>query len=98
MFFSNPFTLLSEFVLPGVIQVYVLLMIIAVALGTLFDLYHKRSAEFFALRRQKAKAAAKRQLAAWEVAFLATRTIGKEVVISGEFCKWQRQVSHLLIM
>src|SRR5262249_13700755 len=34
----------------------------------------------------------------WELASLATRTIGKEVMTSGEFCKWQRQVSHLLIM
>ena len=87
MFISNPFTLLSEYISPVIMQVYVILMIIAVALGTLADLYHKRSAEFFTRRRQKAQAAAKRQLAAWEVAFLATRTIGKEVVISGEFCK-----------
>jgi hypothetical protein len=98
MFISNPFTLLSEFFPPVVMQVYVVLMILAVAFGTLFDLYHKRSAEFFALRRKKSKAAAKRRLAAWEIASLATRTIGKEVATSGEFCKWQRRASHLLMM
>ena len=98
MFVNNPFTLLSEYISPAIMQVYVILMMIAVALGTLADLYHKRSAEFFALRRQKAKAVAKRQLAAWEVASLAARTIGNEVATAGEFCKWQRQVSHLLIM
>jgi hypothetical protein len=98
MFFSNPFTLLSEFIPPFVMQIYVVLMILAVACGTLFDLYHKRSAEFFGLRRKKLEAAAQRRLDAWEIASLATRTIGKEVVTSGEFCKWQRRASHLLIM
>jgi len=98
MLFSNPFTVLSESIPVFVMQTYVVLMILAVAFGTLFDLYHKRSAEFFALRRKKSEAAAQRRLAGWELASLATRTIGKEVMTSGEFCKWQRQVSHLLIM
>ncbi|HEY7248137.1 MAG TPA: hypothetical protein VH678_30100 [Xanthobacteraceae bacterium] len=98
MFSSNPFTLLSQSIPPLVMQIYVILMILAVALGTMFDLWHKRSWEFFSLRRKKAEAAAQRELAGWEIAFLAARTMGKEVATSGEFCKWQRQVSHLLIM
>jgi hypothetical protein len=98
MFSSNPFTLLSQSVPPLLMQIYVILMMLAVALGTLFDLYHKRSWEFFSLRRKKAEAAAQRRLAGWEKASLAARTLGKEVVTSGEFCKWQRQASHLLIM
>lgn len=98
MFVSNPFTLLSQSIPPVIMQIYVILMIIAVALGTLFDLYHKRSWEFFSGRRKKAEAAAQRQLAGWEVASLAARTFGNEVMTAGEFCKWQRQVSHLLIM
>ncbi len=97
MFISNPFTLLSEIIPPVFMQVYVVLMIFAVAFGTLFDLYHKRSAEFFFLRRQKSKAAAQRRLAAWEIASLAIRTIGTEIATSGEFCKWGRRVSHLLM-
>src|SRR5262245_49927568 len=98
MLFSNPFTVLSGSIPVFVMQIYVVLMILAVAFGTLFDLYHKRSAQFFAQRRKKSEAAAQRRLAGWELATLATRTIGKEVMTSGEFCKWQRQVSHLLIM
>src|ERR1700680_1227608 len=98
MFSTNPFTLLSQSIPPLVMQIYAILMILAVALGTLFDLYHKRSWEFFSLRRKKAKAAAQRQLAGWQIASLAARTIGKEFLTSGEFCKWQRQASHLLIM
>ncbi len=98
MLFSNPFTLLSQSVPPIIMQIYVILMILAVVLGTLFDLFHKRSWEFFSLRRKKAEAAAQRQLAGLEIASLAAQTIGKEVMTSGEFCKWQRQASHLLIM
>jgi len=97
MFISNPFALLTEFLPPLVMQVYVVLMIGAVAIGTLFDLYHKRSAEFFALRRKQAKAAAQRQLGAAEIAALALRTVGSEVATSGEFCKWPRRLSHLLM-
>jgi hypothetical protein len=97
MFISNPFALLAESLSPVFMQVYVVLMILAVAFGTLFDLYHKRSAEFFALRRKKAKATAQRRVGAWEVASLAIRTVAVEVLTAGEFCKWQRRVSHLLM-
>jgi len=97
MFISNPFTLLTEFLSPLVMQVYVVLMIVAVAGGTLFDLYHKRSAEFFALRRKHSEAAAQRRLGAGEIAALAMRTVASEVATSGEFCKWPRRVSHLLM-
>jgi hypothetical protein len=79
MFSSNPFTLLSQSIPPLVMQIYTILMILAVALGTLFDFYHKRSWEFFSLRRKKVEAAAQRQLAGWQIASLAARTIGKEV-------------------
>ncbi len=97
MFISNPFTLLSEFLPPLVMQVYVVLMIFAVVIGTAFDLYHKQSAEFFALRRRQSNAAAQRRLGAGEIASLAIRTVGTEIATSGEFCKWQRRVSHLLM-
>ncbi|MGB0084409.1 MAG: hypothetical protein WBP94_03395 [Rhodomicrobiaceae bacterium] len=97
MFICNPFALLSQSISPAVMQAYVVLMIIAVAFGTLFDLYHKRSAEFFFLQRKKSKAAAQRRLAAGEIASLAIKTLGTEVATSGEFCKWQRRVSHLLM-
>ena len=97
MFSSNPFALLTEFLSPGVMQVYVVLMILAVAIGTALDLYHKRSAEFFALRRKQSNAAAQRRLGAGEIASLAIRTLGTEIATSGEFCKWKRRLSHLLM-
>ncbi|MBI5786086.1 MAG: adenylyl-sulfate reductase [Rhodocyclales bacterium] len=97
MFSSNPFTLLAEYLPPYVMQVYVLLMVIAVIAGTLSDLHHKGSGEYFALRRRRARAAAQRQLGAGEMAVLAIRTLASEVATSGEFDKWRRRLSHLLM-
>jgi hypothetical protein len=97
MFTSNPFTALTESVPASVMQIYIVLMIVAVAIGTLFDAYHKGSAKFFALRRNKSAAAAQRMLSGAETATLAARTLA-EAAVSGEFCKWQRRTSHLLMM
>jgi uncharacterized membrane protein len=47
MFTHNPFSPLTAFLPPRFMQVYIVLMIFAVAIGTVFDLYHKRSAQFF---------------------------------------------------
>lgn len=97
MFNSNPFTLLAEYLPAYVMQVYVVLMVIAVIAGTFSDLHHKGSAEYFALRRRRALAAAERQLGAGEMAVLAIRTLASEVATSGEFDKWRRRLSHLLM-
>ncbi len=96
MFTSNPFTDLTVFLPPLVLQVYIVLMVFAVAVGTLFDLLHKSSAKFFALQRKKSKAAAKRRLGIVDTASLATRTIVTEVAASGEF-RGNRRLSHLLL-
>jgi hypothetical protein len=58
MFVSNPFALLTRSLSPLVMQVYAVLMIAAVVIGTLVDLRHKRTAEFFAGRREKSRRAA----------------------------------------
>lgn len=97
MFSSNPFALLSPFVPPIVMQAYLVLMIVAVVVGTLADLRHKRSAVFFARRRRNADAAAERRLGGGEVAVMALATLGSEVAASGAFCKLDRRISHLLM-
>jgi len=93
----NPFALLSGVIPAYLLQIYVASMIVAVAAGTLFDAYHKGSAKYFALRREKAAAAARRQLGGGEAFSLAACTIA-EAAVSGEFCKWPRRISHLLMM
>jgi len=97
MFTSNPFAELAVFLPPLVMQVYIVLMVLAVAVGTLVDMLHKGSAKFFLRQRAKSKAAATRQLGVVDNASLAIRTLLKEVVTSGEFCNIRRRISHLLM-
>jgi len=48
MFTTNPFTPLTTFVSPGVMQGYIVLMVLAVVAGTAFDLLNeKKSSSFF---------------------------------------------------
>jgi hypothetical protein len=97
MFTSNPFADLTVFLPPLVMQVYIVLMIFAVAIGTLFDMLHKSSAKFFARQWKKSNAAATRRVSGAETASLAVRTLLKEVATSGEFCNPMRRISHLLM-
>ncbi len=64
MFTNNPFAAVTDFLSPLAMQVYLVLMVLAVVIGTLFDIPHKGSAKFFALRKEKSNAAAKGTLAA----------------------------------
>lgn len=97
VFTDNPFIPATDFLPPSYLQAYIVLMVLAVVAGTLFDLYRKRSAEFFARQGQRSRAAAVRQLGGAELAALAARTIVDEVATSGEFCNRSRRVSHVLM-
>lgn len=97
MLTDNPFFPLADFLPPNFMRVYIVLMVIAVAAGTLFDLYHKRSAEFFMQQRRRSRMAATRQLGGAEIAAIAARTLVSEVAASGEFCNLSRRISHVLM-
>ena len=97
MFTTNPFTALTAFVSPAVMQGYVVLMALAVAIGTAFDLLHDKKIEFFLRDRTRAKAAAKQQLGAADMAAIAARTLAHDIATFGEFCNKQRRISHVLM-
>ena len=97
MLTNNPFAAVTDFFSPLAMQIYIVLMVLAVVIGTLFDVYHKGSAKFFARRQEKSRAAAREQLSGTETLSLAVETIA-EAAVSGEFCKWPRRISHLLMM
>jgi hypothetical protein len=97
VFTNNPFAAVTDFFSPLAMQIYIVLMVLAVVIGTLFDVYHKGSAKFFARRTEKSRAAAQKQLSGMETFSLAVETIA-EASVSGEFCKWPRRISHLLMM
>ena len=97
MFTSNPFAELSVFLPTSAMQIYIVLMIIAVFVGTVADMLHKNSAKYFAQRQKKSQAAATKKLSGGEKASLAIKTIVVEVATAGEFCNVQRRISHLMM-
>lgn len=101
MFMSNPFselTTLSELITPMIMQGYVILMVILVVGGTILDMIHKKSAQYFFENAKKAKKNAKRTVGGGEKASIALKTLANEVITSGEFCNVRRRISHLFIM
>ncbi len=97
MFTSNPFADLTVFLPPIAMQVYIALMIVAVALGTIADMLHKNSGKYFAQRLKNSQAAATRKLSGADKASLAVKTLAIDVATAGEFCNLQRRVSHVLM-
>jgi len=98
MFTGNPFAELSASVEPLVMQVYVIAMTVLVAAGTLYDMAHKKSAQYFLENWRAANGRSKRTVGAGEKASLAIQTLAIEVLAAGEFCNARRRVAHLLTM
>ena len=98
MFTNNPFAELSASVPPIATQTYVVVMIILVAGGTLFDVIHKKSAKYFFDNWRLAKNKGTRQVSGGEMVSLAIRTAAVEVMTSAEFCNARRRIAHLLTM
>jgi hypothetical protein len=97
MFDYNPFAALAISVPPLFMQVYLVLMIVFVVGGTLFDMLHKRNAAYFFANRRKVRSLAQREVRGGEKLLLATETVA-ETLISGEFCNARRRIAHLLAM
>ena len=98
MFTSNPFAELSAFVPPTVMQTYIVVMVVLVAVGTLFDIIHKRSARYFFDNWRASKNSAMKQVAGGDMISIAVQTALHDVLASGEFCNARRRVAHLLGM
>jgi hypothetical protein len=98
MFTTNPFVELSELIPQLAMQVYVILMFLMVIGGTLLDVMHKKSAEYFFENAKKAEANAKREISSSEKTSLAIQTVTSEVLTSSEFQNPKRRLSHLLTM
>jgi len=98
MITENPFSELSSVIPAGVMQGYVVLMVLLVIGGVILDMIHKGSAQYFFENAKKAKEQAKRNVSSGQKVGLAVQTLANEVLTSGEFDNQQRRISHLLIM
>ena len=98
MFTSNPFAEISASISPAIMQTYIVLMIIVVAAGTVYDVLHKKSARYFLENMRKAKANATQSVGGGEIVSIALKTAIVDVAASGEFCNQKRRIAHLLGM
>jgi len=98
MFTSNPFAELSAYISPSVMQTYIVVMIVLVAAGTIYDVLHKKSAKYFRENMRKSKASATQEVAGGEMISMAIKTAVIDVAASGEFCNPRRRIAHLLTM
>ena len=98
MFNTNPFAELSTVIDPSIMQIYIVLMALLVAGGTLFDIVHKRSAIYFFRNWRKSRANAKQKLSGGKMASIAIQTALVEGATSAEFCSMRRRMAHLLTM
>ncbi len=98
MFTSNPFAELSASIPPIVMQSYVVIMIILVVGGTLYDIVQKKSAKYFFNNWRNATNKGTQQVGGGEMVSLAVQTAVVEGLTSAEFCNARRRIAHLLIM
>jgi hypothetical protein len=93
----NPFAVAGAALPAGFLQWFLLVMVLAVVAGTLFDIVHKGSARYFFANMGKSKDKG-RPLGGGERASIALQTAVVDVLASGEFCNRKRRVAHLLGM
>ena len=98
MFTSNTFAELSASIPTVYMQGYIVVMVLLVIGGTILDMMHKKSAQYFFENAKKAKKSAKRSVGGGEKASIAVAVLANEVLTSGEFKNIRRRLSHLLIM
>ncbi|MEM7293080.1 MAG: adenylyl-sulfate reductase [Pseudomonadota bacterium] len=98
MFTHNPFAELAASVPSGAIQAFVIVMIILVIAGTLFDVIHKKSAQYFFENMQREQENGRRKVSGGEMAGMAVKTLAVEVATSAEFCNPNRRIAHLMTM
>jgi hypothetical protein len=98
MITTNPFSELSALIGPAIMQMYIILMIVAVIGGTILDTIHKKSAQYFFENAKKAEKNAKRTVSGGEKIGLMIKTLLGEVMTSSEFNNVNRRISHLLLM
>ena len=94
----NPFIEMTSFIPPIVMQIYIVAMFLMVVGGTILDMVHKKSAQYFFANSENDKKSATRQVSGGEKVGIAVKTVTSEVLTSAEFQNPKRRISHLFTM
>jgi len=94
----NPFSQLSEFIPSIAMQVFVVLMIVLVIVGTFFEMLHKKNIKYFFQNAKKAKQSAIRTLNTGEKTSIIIKTVATDVLTTAELGAGKRRIAHVLGM
>ena len=97
MITNNPFFQIAELIPPLFMQIFVVVMIILVVVGTLLDMIHKKNVKYFFENVKKAKNSATKILNTGEKTSIVVKTITSDVFTTSEL-DGQRRLAHLLGM
>ena len=94
----NPFSELAHSVPSIALQLYVIVMIILVLIGTLVDIIHKKNVKYFFQNAKKAKKQATKTLEVGEKTSVILKTVANEILTTSELGAGKRRIAHLLGM
>ena len=98
MFNINPFADLAQSIPSILMQTFVLLMFLLIALGTIFDIIHKKNVKYFFENAKKAKKNAKIELSTSKKTSVILKTVTNEILTTSELGRGKRRIAHLLGM
>ncbi len=98
MIYNNPFSELSTIVSPLAMQLFAIVMIGLVALGTIMDIIHKKNVKYFFNNAKKAKKNAKVELTTSQRTSVILKTVAHDIATTSELGKGKRRIAHVLGM
>ena len=98
MLTANPFQQLAILIPSFLMQMFVLLMIAFVIIGTFLDIIHKKNVKYFFENAKKAKKQAKKTLTSSKKTSVVLKTVANEILTTSELGRGKRRVAHLLGM
>jgi len=79
-------------------QIFVIIMGVLVAIGTLLDIVHKKNVKYFFENAKKAKKSAKKKLTSSEKTSVIIKTVASDILTTSELGAGKRRAAHLLGM
>jgi len=98
MFTSNPYYILSESIAPLFMQIFIILMIALIVVGTVMDMIHKKNVKYFFENAKKAKKNATKALSTGDRIKVLSKTIASDIATTSELGAGKRRVAHVMGM
>ena len=96
MFTSNPFLMLAESIAPIFMQIFIILMIGLIIVGTVMDMIHKKNVKYFFENAKKAKKNATKILSTGDRIKVLSKTIVSDIATTSELGAGKRRVAHVI--